>query len=115
MKKVVLLGALYQTDQNIASTFQCGPQGLPVVTQRQVEGLNVIEMKHVDCLVAAVHTCYVAEPQCQIVDHCIDHIKTDCEECDPVTGWMYSLDHCESRKTYYILDSAHGYNPHFKH
>lgn len=103
------------TDNRIASQFDCGPEGLPLVTRRRVAGEEgVIELKYVECLVAAVHTCFVAEPRCTVVDYCIDHEESECDECDRKSGWTFGMKHVSERDTYYILDSAHGYNPNFK-
>ncbi len=111
---VGILGQLYRTDRTIGRSFDCGPEGLDVITRKHPKFENgVISLEFVDCLVATVHTCFVCEPKCEVVEVCMDHESTTCEECPRETNWKLKTQHCD-RDSYYVLDAAHGYNPSFK-
>jgi hypothetical protein len=112
---VALLGSFFRTDPAEAKKLSKNrsPQGLPLVTPADVHDDLAVELHHVECVVAAFHTCYVTNPQCQVIDVCIAHKKKDCTTC-PRDGksWNYALFHHTARQSYYILDAAHGYIPH---
>lgn len=114
-RSLALLGQLYKSDANETARLErkSGPP-LPVISATDAFDNDAVHLNYVDQLVAAFHTCYVDNPNCQVTDICIAHSDPDCEDCDRESGlaWKYTLVHNPARKTYYVADSSHGYNPH---